>query len=137
MSHSTFEAEIRAIDRCMRQVVVYRELLEELGYKQMEPTVIYTDSEASVNFFREYQSSRRVKHLMKIIHSIREAVNKRIIKLVFISSEYNIADLMTKIMEQRNFIRLQEWIMFGYNKVSLQEMVRESNETRRKRKSNK
>ena len=120
VSHSTFEAEIRAIDRCMRQVVVYRELLEELGYKQMEPTVIYTDSEASVNFFKEYQSSRRVKHLMKIVHSVREAVNKRIIKLVFILSEYNIADLMTKIMERRNFIRLQEWIMFGYNKVSLQ-----------------
>ena len=37
VSHSTFEAEIRAIDRCMRQIIVYRELLKELGHKQMEP----------------------------------------------------------------------------------------------------
>ena len=137
VSHSTFEAEIRAIDRCIRQVIVYRELLKELGHKQMEPTIIYTDSEASVNFFKEYQSSKRVKHLMKIVHSIREAVNKRIIQLIFISSEYNVSDLMTKITERKDFGRLQEWILFGYNKVSLQEMVRESNETRRKGRSNK
>ena len=137
VSHSFFEAEIRAIDRCIRQVIVYRELLKELGHKQMEPTIIYTDSEASVNFFKEYQSSKRVKHLMKIVHSIREAVNKRIIQLIFISSEYNVSDLMTKITEKKDFGRLQEWILFGYNKVSLQEMVRESNETRRKGRSNK
>ncbi len=74
---------------------------------------------------------------MKIIHSIREAVNKRIIQLIFISSEYNVSDLMTKIFERKDFCRLQEWILFGYNKVSLQEMVRESNETRRKRRSSK
>ena len=108
ISHSTFKAEIRAIDRCMRQILVYRKILEELGHKQMEPTVIYTDSEASVNFFKEYKSSKRVKHLMKIVHCIREAVNKEIIKLIFILSEYNVSDLMTKIVERRNFGRLQE-----------------------------
>ena len=74
---------------------------------------------------------------MKIVHFIREAVNKRIIQLIFISSEYNVSDLMTKIVERKDFGRLQEWILFGYNKVSLQEMVKESNETRRKRRSRK
>ena len=64
-------------------------------------------------------------------------MNERIIELVFILSEYNVSDLMTKIVEKRDFYRLQEWILFGYNKVSLKEMIKESYETRRKRRSEK
>jgi hypothetical protein len=133
ISHSTFESEIRAIEKCMRQIVIYRELLEELGHKQMSPTIIYTDSEGSVEFFKEYKNSRRLKHIMKIVHSIREAINDGIIKLVYIYTDYNVADIMTKIMQKKDFFRLQEWILFGYNKIKLQEMVLESKATRKRR----
>ena len=45
---------------------------------------------------------------MKIIHAIRDAINKGIVELVYIASEYNVADIMTKIIAKKDFARLQE-----------------------------
>ena len=92
VSNSAMEAEIRALDRTVRQIIIYRELLNELNYYQTEPTIIYTDSKASVEYFKHYRNSRKLRHIMKLIHTIRNAVNERIIKLVYIKTEYNVAD---------------------------------------------
>ena len=125
-SNSTMESEIRAIDRTIRQIIIYRNLLEELGHKQMEPTVIYTDSESSVKFFKHYRNSKKLRHIMKLIHMIRHAINQRIIKLVYIKAEYNVADIMTKIVTRSLFEKMQIWILNGYNEFELKKYLVES-----------
>jgi hypothetical protein len=44
VSHSSAEAEIKAIDLAILKALCLRGFLAELGYPQNEPTVIYTDS---------------------------------------------------------------------------------------------
>ncbi len=127
VSNSAMEAEVRSIERTVRQIIIYRELLEELGHKQLEPTIIYTDSEASVKFFKHYRNSKKLRHIMKLIHTIRVAINDRIIKLVYIKTEYNVADILTKLLGKKDFNRLQEWILYGYNEMHLKYYVKESN----------
>ena len=65
---------------------------------------------------------------MKIVHIPSE---KELI-MIYIYTDYNVADIMTKIMQKEDFFRLQEWILFGYNKIKLQEMVLESKATRKR-----
>ena len=127
VSNSAMEAEVRSIERTVRQIIIYRELLEELGHKQLQPTIIYTDSEASVRFFKHYRNSKKLRHIMKLIHTIRVAINNRIIKLVYIKSEYNVADILTKLLGKKDFNRLQEWILYGYNEMHLKYYIKESN----------
>jgi hypothetical protein len=55
ISNSAMEAEVRAIERTIRKVVIYRDLLEELRHNQLEPTIIYSDSDASVLHFQHYK----------------------------------------------------------------------------------
>ena len=125
-SNSTMEAELKAIERTARQIIIYRNLLEELGHKQLKPTTIYTDSEATVKLFKYYQNSKKLKHIMKTINLIRHAINQRIIKLVFIRAEYNVADLMTKAVAKRLFLELKPLLMLGYNEIKLRNMIEDS-----------
>jgi hypothetical protein len=60
-----------------------------------EEQVIYTDSNATVEFFKHYKNSRKLKHLLKLLHGIRLAINENKIRLVFINSEFNVADGLT------------------------------------------
>ncbi len=64
---------------------------------------------------------------MKLVHMIRNAVNSRLIQLVFIKSEYNVADLLTKLTSLGTFRQLQTWILFGYNEIELNSYVNYSN----------
>ena len=64
---------------------------------------------------------------MKLIRTIRVAINDRIIKLVYIKTEYNVADILTKLLGKKDFNRLQEWILYGYNEMHLKHYVKESN----------
>ena len=63
---------------------------------------------------------------MKLIHMIRHAVNERIVKLVYIKAEYNVADIMTKIVTRSLFEKMQVWILNGYNEVELNKYLIDS-----------
>ncbi len=110
-------------------MIIYRELLNELNYYQTEPTIIYTDSKASVEYFKHYRNSKKLRHFMKLIHTIRNAVNERIIKLVYIKTEYNVADILTKLTSLSSFKQLQSWILYGYNESELGKYIEYSNKT--------
>ena len=64
---------------------------------------------------------------MKLIHTIRNAVNERIIKLVSIRTEYNVADILTKLTSLSSFKQLQSWILYGYNEIELGKYIEYSN----------
>ena len=63
---------------------------------------------------------------MKTINLIRHAINQRIIKLVFIRAEYNVADLMTKAVAKGLFLELKPLLMLGYNEIKLKNMIEDS-----------
>ena len=126
VSPSPMEAEVRSIHRTMMKIKGYRNLLEEMGHKQLNPTIIYTDSEATVKYFLHYKNSKRLKNVFKLLNEIRDAINKKEIILVFIRSEYNVADGLTKLLIKANFIQFLEWILYGYNETHLKNYLHQS-----------
>jgi ribonuclease HI len=136
-SHSSMEAEVKAIDRALQNIIHFRNVLEELGYIQFEPTIIYTDSQATVEFFKHYKNSRKLKHLLKLLHGIRRAINEKIIKLVFINSEFNVADGLTKLLVEKSFIEFSSWILKGYTEDELFRYLNQSEPVKKGKKSKK
>jgi hypothetical protein len=126
ISNSAMEAEVRAIERTIRKVVIYRDLLKEIGHIQLEPTVIYSDSDASVLHFQHYKNSNKLRHLMKLLHTIRHAVNQGWIILKFIKSEFNVADGLTKLLSKDKFLQFQTWLFYGYHYLELKDYIQNS-----------
>jgi hypothetical protein len=58
ISTSPMAAEIKAIERTVQLITIYRDLLEELGFKQMEPTPIFTDSQSAVKLFKFFKNAK-------------------------------------------------------------------------------
>jgi hypothetical protein len=63
---------------------------------------------------------------MKLLHTIRHAVNNGWIILKFIRSEYNVADGLTKLLAKEQFLRFQTWLFMGYHHLELKDYVKHS-----------
>lgn len=112
LSHSSTEAEIKAIDETIREVMYVRDLLSFLDHDMTEPTKIFVDNKSAVYLCETLKTSHKTKHINLRINYIRECINDRIIALYFVPSAYNVADLLTKplpieLYEQHRSILLE------------------------------
>jgi hypothetical protein len=103
VSHSSCEAEIKAIDLVIKSVLHVRDLLEFLGEEQKEKTTIYTDSKSSIDLLSTLKSNENTKHINVRIHFIRESLNANKIQLKFIGTNDNVADGLTKPLDGVKF----------------------------------
>jgi len=104
---STAEAEYIALAHCAREVLFLRQFLKELGYPQ-EPTVIREDNQACITIAENPAHHARTKHIDVRYHFIRERIELGQIKLEFVGSKENVADIFTKGLDQDLFCKNQE-----------------------------
>jgi len=98
VSHSSTEPEIKAIDMTCREVVCLRSTLKFLGQEQTKPTKIYVDNKSAIELCRTLKVRHNIRHINVRINYIRELINSRVVELVFVPSEWNIADVLTKAL---------------------------------------
>nr|GEW37515.1 putative ribonuclease H-like domain-containing protein [Tanacetum cinerariifolium] len=90
MANSTTEAEYIATSNCCGQVVLLQNQLLDYGYNFMQ-TKIHVDNEREICV---------VKRLIEIRHHfIRDSYEKRLIEMVKIHTDYDVADLFTKAFD--------------------------------------
>lgn len=71
-------------------------LLQDLGYEQMEPTVIYKDNQAYIAMSKNPTQRERCRHINRRNNFIGDLVEKRQVKMRYKKSNDMTADLMTK-----------------------------------------
>lgn len=117
VSHSSTEAEIKAIDKLCREVVFLREVLKFMGYEQVNPTIIYVDNKSAIEICKTLKMTRKTKHINMRINYIRELINARVIELHFVRSELNVADVLTKPLCRDPHVRHTKVLLHGHNGV--------------------
>jgi hypothetical protein len=115
VSHSSTEAELKAIDLCVRTTLFLRNMLVELNLKQNEPTVIYVDNKSAKDLVESLKSNHKTKHINMKINFIREQINARNIKIKFIRTHKQVADILTKALAKADFERFKKLLLFGFN----------------------
>ncbi len=69
-----------------------RDKLKATGFEQVKPTILYTDSQSSVDSCRTLRFKENTKHVNVRINFLRECVNNGVIEIVFIKTDLMVAD---------------------------------------------
>jgi hypothetical protein len=113
---SSTEAEYIAACDAVQEAICLRRLLEDVGYKQREPTVIREDNQGCIALSKNPVIQRRSKHIDIKYHFTRERVESGDVTLEYVVTESQLADLLTKPLLRPRTEKLREQIL-GYRRV--------------------
>ena len=120
---STTEAEYMAVCSAIQEAIYLRTLLNDFGYTQNEPTLIYQDNQSSIALSKNAIVSRRTKHIDIKYHFVRDMVDAKEIILEYIPTEWMAADCLTKAVSNE-IIRRSRTTLFGkFKENGLRESV--------------
>nr|GEV13127.1 retrovirus-related Pol polyprotein from transposon TNT 1-94 [Tanacetum cinerariifolium] len=101
-SMSFAEAEYVSLSACCAQVLWMRTQLIDYGF-HFSKIHMYFDSKAAIAISCNPVHHLRTKHIDVRYHFIKEKVEKGIVELFFVGTEYQLADLFTKALPVERF----------------------------------
>lgn len=102
-SRSSCESEYRALAKCSCEAVWLRRLLAELRILDAQPTTIYCDNQSSIKLSYNPVFHDKSKHFEIDYHFTRQQVEHNTLRVKFISSQEQPADILTKSLGRLKF----------------------------------
>jgi hypothetical protein len=102
---STTEAELMACSLAACEAVYLRGLLTELGHKQSAPTVLRCDNSGAIDLAHDPVQHARSKHIDRRYFHIRELIDDKVVKMIYVKSADNRADWLTKPLPKDVFLK--------------------------------
>jgi hypothetical protein len=93
---SSTEAEYFACSEAAKEVMFVKNVLETMGIEVKLPMIIRVDNTGAIYLANNYTAGQRTKHIDIRVHYVREYIRDGIIKIEFVRSENNDADILTK-----------------------------------------
>lgn len=93
---SSTEAEYFAISEIAKEAIFAKNVLETMGIQLEFPIIINVDNTGAIFIANNYAVGQRTKHIDVRTHFVREFIEDGIIKVIFVRSEDNEADIHTK-----------------------------------------
>jgi hypothetical protein len=93
---SSCEAEFLALSEAVREALWLWNLFEELNVGFVKPITIHVDNQSAIKLAENAVSHQRSKHIDIRYFRVREEVANGKIKLLYVPTQENIADIMTK-----------------------------------------
>nr|GEV67248.1 hypothetical protein [Tanacetum cinerariifolium] len=125
-SLSSAEAEYVSLSACYAQVLWMRTQLIDYGF-HFDKIPMYCDSKATIAISCNPVQHSRTKHIDVRYHFIKEKVEKGIVELFFVGTEYQLADLFTKALFEDRFKYLVKRL--GMRCLTLEELEVLANES--------
>jgi hypothetical protein len=113
---STAEAEYMSISSLVQELKWFHQVLTELEIPHTIPMRIYTDNQAAKAISENDLHHQRTKHIDLRHHFVRDAVAAGEVKIEWIQSENQLADVFTKGLNKQTYKRLTQSIMTTLNK---------------------
>ncbi|GJT82105.1 putative ribonuclease H-like domain-containing protein [Tanacetum coccineum] len=102
VANSTTKAEYVAASNCCGQVLWIQNQLFDYGYNFMN-TKIFIDNESIICIVKNPVFHSKTKHIEIRHHFIRDSYEKRLIQVIKIHTDHNVADLLTKAFDVSHF----------------------------------
>jgi hypothetical protein len=109
---SSTQAELTASFEAAKEIIYFRDVLEELGLPEIVPTPLYTDNKSLLTLATNFSGNRKkVKHFLMRLNFLIEQVKKQVIQLVYIPTDDLCADALTKPLAAGPFEKHREQIL--------------------------
>jgi hypothetical protein len=108
---STCEAELYAEAAAIQEVLWLRGLMKELGLHVSSGSVVYGDNQSTIATSSNGIKSERTKHVDVKYHFITETVENGHVKLKWVPTQQQQADIFTKPLQPQVFLQLRRMIM--------------------------
>ncbi|GJZ71983.1 hypothetical protein Tco_0635834 [Tanacetum coccineum] len=102
VANSTTKAEYVAAANCCGQVLWIQNQMMDYGFNFMN-TKIHIDNESTISVIKNPVAHSRTKHIEIRFHFIRDCYEKRLIEVIKIHTDSNVADLLTKGFDVSRF----------------------------------
>ncbi|GJT97418.1 retrovirus-related pol polyprotein from transposon TNT 1-94 [Tanacetum coccineum] len=99
---STIEAEYIAMSGCCAQILWMRSQLTDYGFA-FNKIPLYCDNRSAIALCCNNVQHSRSKHIDIRHHFIREQVEKGVVELYFVTTDYQLADIFTKALPRERF----------------------------------
>ena len=103
---SSCEAEYVALSVAVKEILWLVQFFEEVGSPINVPIFIFGDNTASIALAKDPVHHERTKHIYIKHHFLRQHVTENTIKLSYVHTASNIADLLTKATFNRLSVKL-------------------------------
>ncbi|GJT41418.1 putative ribonuclease H-like domain-containing protein [Tanacetum coccineum] len=105
VANSTTEAEYVAAANCCGQVLWIQNQMLDYGFNFMN-TKIHIDNESTICIVKNLVFHSKTKHIEIRHHFIRDSYEKKLIQVIKIHTDHNVADLLTKAFDVSRPIHL-------------------------------
>jgi hypothetical protein len=103
VSIGSMEAEYVALSQAARKLLEFRYLLEDIGFPQLQPTVIYEDNMSAINLAISPHITRKSRHIHTRHHFIRDLISQKLAVVRHLATEEMLADFFTKPYGPKQF----------------------------------
>nr|GEY71424.1 ribonuclease H-like domain, reverse transcriptase, RNA-dependent DNA polymerase [Tanacetum cinerariifolium] len=107
---SSCESEFVAATAAATQALWLKRLLSKLTHSQEEKVTIQVDNKSTIALTKNPVFHGRSKHIDMKYHFIRECVEREDIQVVFVSGEYQKADILIKALPKIKFLTMRQLI---------------------------
>ena len=101
---SSMEAEYVTLSETARTVIYMRQFLNDIGFPQTGPTIIYEDNSSAISLASCSNIPKKSRHILLRYHFIKFAVESGLIEVHYIDTKQQRADMLTKALCKSDFI---------------------------------
>ena len=109
--HSTAEAEYISASSAARDAIFHRDVLHDLGGLDPGPTPLLLDSKSAIDMAFDPVAFKKTKHALRDAHFLRDVVAREILRPQHVSSEEELADVMSKAVTRSIYLRLRPMLV--------------------------
>ncbi|RVW95612.1 Retrovirus-related Pol polyprotein from transposon TNT 1-94 [Vitis vinifera] len=103
VARSSAEAEYRALAQGICEGIWIKRVLSELGQTSSSPILMMCDNQAAISIAKNPVHHDRTKHVEIDRHFITEKVTSETVKLNYVPTKHQTADILTKALPRPNF----------------------------------
>lgn len=121
VARSSTESEYRALANGAAELAWLQALLTEMGIPSPQCPVIWCDNLGAGSLASNPAFHARTKHIEVDVHFVRDRVLSRHLEVRYVPSEYQIADVLTKVLTSVRFLVLRDKMNVSLTPSSLRD----------------
>ena len=116
IAQSSMEAEYIAGVEGSNEAIGIKYLIEEIVGKELNPVIKMRTDSKSVEAIVLNQKPKLIRHINRKYNVLKERVKNKEVIINYLPTDKNVADLLTKPLEENKFIRFRD-LLLGYNET--------------------